>query len=572
MRIPLWTTVALLAAAVLGAGLIVGSSASAQNQQRKPAAKRAVLQRPRVAPRLSAVPRGPLPQRNVGTRLGPGNTLQPRNGVAYGRPALGPQMRGQTASLPRGPYGAGFGARDGQFGNRNVFANRGVFSNRNGFGNRGVFGNRGALGNRGAFGSRFAGGLANRGRGGNGAPPGTRLIDMRVMPLPPGTGLPPIGETRFRSSEVVLQFGDGVTPQQIAADAQRFGLTVVSQQTIGALRRTVYTFRINSGQPVANVIQQIDGAGINAAAQPNYTYGLTDDPGSAGDPAQYIVRKLRLPAVHRITEGNDVVIALIDSRVDANQPDFAGRIADSFDAGCGADAPPDAHGTGMAGAIVAHVGLLGVAPDAKIMAICAFGGSGSPQATSANIIRGLDYAIEHGAKIVNMSFAGPNDPALAQEIQVAREKGILVVAAAGNAGPNSPPLYPGADPNVMAVTATDEHDRLFSGANQGSYVAVAAPGVNILVPAPNGAVQFTTGTSVATANVSGVAALLLAEDPARTPEDVDAILTSTAQHLGAPGTNPQFGAGLVDPLKALHASPEVVGQTPANAAPALAEH
>ena len=73
-----------------------------------------------------------------------------------------------------------------------------------------------------------------------------------------------------------------------------------------------------------------------------------------GDPAQYIVQKLQLGAVHRITEGNDVVVAVIDSQVDPNQPDLAGRIIDSYDAGCGADAPPDAHGTGMAGAIASH--------------------------------------------------------------------------------------------------------------------------------------------------------------------------------------------------------------------------
>ncbi len=432
------------------------------------------------------------------------------------------------------------------------------------------------------------GSLANRGRGGNGAPPGTRLIDMRVMPLPPGSGLPPTGEARFRPHELVLQFGGNQTPQDVAAIARRFGLTIAAQQTIGALRRTVYTLRINNGQPVADVIRQIDGAGLDASAQPNYTYGLTqmgskvqgaEQGGAAmdaGDPTQYVVAKLHLNAAHRITKGDDIVIALIDSRVDIKQPDFAGRIVDTYDAGCGADAPPDAHGTGMAGAIASHVGLVGVAPDAKILAICAFGtgSSGTPQATSANIIRGVDYAIQHGAKIINMSFAGPQDPALAQELQVAREKGILIVAAAGNAGANSPPLYPGADPNVMAVTATDEHDRLFSGANQGSYVAVAAPGVNVLVPAPEGGVELTTGTSVATAHVSGVAALLLAEGPSRTPEDIRAILVDTAKHLGAQGINPQFGAGLVNPLKALRAAPEIVSQTsgPAPEAPALASH
>jgi hypothetical protein len=103
----------------------------------------------------------------------------------------------------------------------------------------------------------------------------------------------------------------------------------------------------------------------------------------------------------------------------------------------------------------------------------------------------------------------------------------------------------------MAVTATDENDRLFNGANQGKYVTVAAPGVNILVPAPAGGIQFTTGTSVATANVSGVAALLLAYKPSLKPEEIRAILVTTAQHLGGGGINPQFGAGLVDPLKAL---------------------
>jgi subtilisin family serine protease len=167
-----------------------------------------------------------------------------------------------------------------------------------------------------------------------------------------------------------------------------------------------------------------------------------------------------------------------------------------------------------------------------------------------------------------MSFAGPRDPALAQELQIAREKGLLLVGAAGNDGPKSPPLYPGADPNVLAVTATDVKDHLFTGANQGTYVAVAAPGVDILVPAPHAGVEFTTGTSVATAHVSGVAALLLAQKPSLTPADLRAILTSTAKRLGPKGSERQFGAGLVDPLKALH-QPPPVPQRSASAGSAL---
>jgi hypothetical protein len=397
------------------------------------------------------------------------------------------------------------------------------------------------------------GSLANGRQGGNGAPPGTRLIDMPVMPLPPGSGLPPPGETRFVPDEVVLQFPAGATPQQIADIAQRFGLVIVAQQTIGMLGRTVYEFRITNGQSVRNVIRAMR-AQVNAAVQPNYIYSLTQDQNgpdaNAGDAAQYVVRKLRLPEAHQITKGDKVVVAVIDSEIDSKQPDLAGTVTERYDAGCGATAP-DSHGTGMAGAIASHGQLLGVAPRANIIAICAFGGAGQPKSSTIKIIEGLDYAIQHGAKIVNMSFAGPPDPALSQALQIAREKGVLLIAAAGNAGPKSAPLYPGADPNVMAVTATDENNGLFKGANQGKYVTVAAPGVEILVPAPDGGVQLTTGTSVATANVSGVAALLIAHKPSLTPEQIRAILVTTAKHLGTQGINPQFGAGLVDPLKAL---------------------
>ena len=75
-----------------------------------------------------------------------------------------------------------------------------------------------------------------------------------------------------------------------------------------------------------------------------------------------------------------------------------------------------------------------------------------------------------------MSFAGPRDPAIERRLATARARGIILVAAAGNAGPNSAPLYPAADPNVIAVTATDDNDRIFRSANRGNHIAIAAPG------------------------------------------------------------------------------------------------
>jgi subtilisin family serine protease len=102
------------------------------------------------------------------------------------------------------------------------------------------------------------------------------------------------------------------------------------------------------------------------------------------------------------------------------------------------------------------------------------------------------------------------------------------------------------------VTATNADDALFSGANRGNYITVAAPGVDVLAPAPESAYQFTTGTSVAAAEVSGVVALMLERNPSLTPSEVRKILRDTAKRLS--GKPSDVGAGLVDAYKALLAA------------------
>jgi len=117
---------------------------------------------------------------------------------------------------------------------------------------------------------------------------------------------------------------------------------------------------------------------------------------------------------------------------------------------------------------------------------------------------------------------------------------------------------------VIAVTATDPDDAIFSGANRGDHIAVAAPGVDILAPAPDGTYQFTTGTSVAAAEVSGVVALLIERNPGLTPADVRRILMATAKDLGPKGRDRDFGAGLVNALQAVTAAkPVMTSQKPA---------
>jgi subtilisin family serine protease len=160
-------------------------------------------------------------------------------------------------------------------------------------------------------------------------------------------------------------------------------------------------------------------------------------------------------------------------------------------------------------------------PKVRLLAVRAFTGAGeSAQSTTFNILKGIDWAAAKNARIINMSFAGPADPMLQQMLAIANGRGIVLIAAVGNAGPKSPPLYPGADAGVIGVTATDADDKLMPEANRGPQVAVAAPGVEILAAAPDGKYQITSGTSVAAAHVSGVAALLLATKPKLTPAKV----------------------------------------------------
>jgi len=210
------------------------------------------------------------------------------------------------------------------------------------------------------------------------------------------------------------------------------------------------------------------------------------------------------------------------------------------------------HGTGMAGTIAARARLTGTAPAARILAIRAFASTGkTDESTSLAVLRSIDWAVANGARVINMSFAGPQDPEQALVLAAAAKKGVVLVAAAGNAGPKSPPLYPAADPNVIAVTATDADDKLFVQSNRGRYIAVAAPGVDIVAPAPSGTYQFTSGTSVAAAQVSGIVALLLDAKPGLTPPAVRKALLSTARDLGPKGRDDQFGAGLADAYSAV---------------------
>jgi hypothetical protein len=348
---------------------------------------------------------------------------------------------------------------------------------------------------------------------------------------------PPAAEQRYAQGEVVIETPVGASPKGIAELEHRFGVRELDRfdsQLTGT--------RLILAAVAGDVPKAVDDIGADPAvlsAQPNYLYALDAARKSEAalrpsDPLQYALAKLHLAQAHALARGDNVLVGVIDSPIDANHPELAGAIAASFDA-IGVGAAAHAHGTAIASLIVAHARLEGAAPAARILAVRAFAAvAGAPaKGTSFRILKGLDWAAGAGARVVNMSFAGPPDPDLHRALDAAYRRGLVLVAAAGNAGPLSPPLYPAADPLTIAVTATDSADALFAAANQGRYIGLAAPGVDVLTAAPGGAYQIESGTSLSAAEISGVAALILQTRPDLSPRAVRALLLATGRRLSS---------------------------------------
>jgi Subtilase family len=385
-----------------------------------------------------------------------------------------------------------------------------------------------------------------------------------------GTGalIPPPGETRFAQDEVLAFLAGNASAQAVDALVRRNRVTLLERLDFRLTNSTVLRLRVPNGRSTVATVRAL-GNYRGVTTQPNYRFVLADDqpggtaetagvlPGGSdvkrapGDPAQYALAKLHLREAQGLAKGEKVSVAIVDSGIDAKHPDLNGAVTAQFDA-LGSNDPPHAHGTAIAGIVAAHGRLLGAAPSVNILAVRAFGAAAvGADGTTFNILKGLDWAAGQGARIINLSFTGPSDPMLGRALAALHQRGAILIAAVGNAGPKSPPLYPAADPNVIAVTATDANDGLFEQANRGSYIAVAAPGADVLVLAPDAAYQLSSGTSFAAAYVTGIAALMLERKPGLDPDALKKALQSSAKDLGPKGRDDQFGAGLADAYQAI---------------------
>ncbi len=365
---------------------------------------------------------------------------------------------------------------------------------------------------------------------------------------PNTSGLP-----QFVPDEIVVRIARA-TPEAVDdAIGQTHGLQLLERSTIELLGVRLVRYRVPNNRPLTAALTALQSDPRILGPQLNYYYRHLQGGADPNNGLQYALVKLDVVRAQTVARGGGTRIAVIDSGIDQTHPDLKGSVVETFSGAAGASDDP--HGTEISGIISAHGIVRGVAPEAKLLDVRVFTGGSGRQATATtfNLVRGIDWALSRRARVLNMSFTGPNDLLLEDSIKAAGAKGAIVVAAAGNGGPKAPPAYPAAYPGVIAVTATDVADHLYSHANRGRYISVAAPGVDVLAPSSNHAHQILSGTSYAAAHVSGIVALMVERFPALDADTARLALTASAIDLGPPGPDDQFGAGRVNAFATLRA-------------------
>ncbi|MBB6416451.1 type VII secretion-associated serine protease mycosin [Streptomyces sp. AK010] len=292
---------------------------------------------------------------------------------------------------------------------------------------------------------------------------------------------------------------------------------------------------------------------------------------------QWALEAMHTEEAWQTTKGRGITVAVLDTGVEADHPDLAGNVLPGKDlVGFGAEPGDRAwarHGTAMAGIIAGHGhgpgdadGVLGIAPEAKILPVRVIledGDSSRAKARSTRgnaLAEGIRWAADHGADVINLSLGDDSasahpEPSEDQAVQYALKKGVVVVASAGNGGEKGDHIsYPAAYPGVIAATAVDRAGTRASFSTRRWYATVSAPGVDVVIADPDHKYYEGWGTSAAAAFVSGAAALVKAAHPGLAPAQIKSLLEDTARDAPSGGRDDSRGFGFIDPAAAIEAA------------------
>ncbi|MCX5522949.1 type VII secretion-associated serine protease mycosin [Streptomyces bobili] len=292
---------------------------------------------------------------------------------------------------------------------------------------------------------------------------------------------------------------------------------------------------------------------------------------------QWALEALHTEEAWGTTKGKGVTVAVLDTGVESDHPDLDGNVLTGKDmVGFGAGPGDRAwarHGTAMAGIIAGHGhgyadgdGVMGIAPEAKILPVRVILEDGDPSRTKARNTRGnalaegIRWAADQGADVINLSLGDDSasahpEPAEDEAVQYALKKGSVVVASAGNGGEKGDHIsYPAAYPGVIAATAVDRYGTRASFSTRRWYATVSAPGVDVVIADPDHKYYEGWGTSAAAAFVSGAVALVKAAHPDLTPAQIKKLLEDTARNSPTGGRDDSRGFGFIDPAAAIKAA------------------
>ncbi len=264
------------------------------------------------------------------------------------------------------------------------------------------------------------------------------------------------------------------------------------------------------------------------------------------------IARVNAPAAWKAGRGAGVKVAVVDTGIDAAHPDLAANVAGGFNAmvATASWADDHGHGTHVAGTIAAvhnSTGVVGVAPEARLYGVKVLDKNGSGYYST--IIAGIGWAVENKMQVLNMSLGGPNDnQSMHDAVKRAVEAGVTVVCAAGNSGGSV--SYPGAYPESIAVSASNNFDKITTWSSRGPQVAFIAPGSLVLSTFKGGGYRFLSGTSMASPHVAGLAALKLGQAGNLAPAALREALKAAASPLSGMTPDEQ-GAGMIDAAKLL---------------------
>lgn len=367
---------------------------------------------------------------------------------------------------------------------------------------------------------------------------------------------------QFQSRQIIVTLSEDIRSQWEAINREilnKFDVQAVGKFPLSSIRVNCLVYRVSETVEVDEIMRRLSADNRIELVQSNQVFaGLQAGSNIAYGSLSYGPRMIHANLVRPTVTGKGVTIAVIDTGADKEHPDLKGRVAaiHNFVEGGDISIEEDRHGIAVAGIIAARagdgIGIDGIAPDARvdIYKACWYADKSKDKAlcSSWTLAKALDAAIATGSHIINLSLSGPDDALLNKLLVTADKHHILLVAAAMEN--SSEPGFPASLDFVIPVISAGPNGDTAHPHWKTKQQVIAAPGLEILTTAPHNSYAFLSGSSLAAAHVSGVAALLLQYQPGLEP----AALTSALKQSGQPKTvNQDKGSSivLIDACRAL---------------------